>query len=407
MSTGYNAGIDSSDVLLSYGEESVWGVLPAVAFKAVRMTGEGFSEQKTRARPEEIRTDGFMSHAITTQVAATGSLNLAFSYGTYDDLLAGALNGTWTTPLTIDGVAGDISSSPTANGGIPGFTSTASGKFDNIVPGQWIRVGGFAGANNNGLFRVLARTTGATPYITVAGSGAAAITAETPTGTNAKIRGSMLRNGVTVRTYHFQKQLASALYLLYSGCYVSEATLNAQVGGFLEGSFTFIAKAETKGTTNASTGPVVAAPTGRVVDTVTGVGQLEVNGTAIQAVAQGVSWSISKNNARSQFGIGQAAAFGMARGTIDVTGSLMVYFKDFTLYDLYKAETDQIVSFRALDNDGVGYVFTMPAATLMNPQIVAGGPDTDVMAEFELEGNEGTGAYVGVVFQIDKIPPLT
>ena len=96
----------------------------------------------------------------------------------------------------------------------------------------------------------------------------------------------------------------------------------------------------------------------------------------------------------------------MARGTIDVAGTMSVYFTNFTLYALYKAETDQLITFRALDDLGQGYVFTLPAVTLMNPQVVAGGPDTDVVSEFELEGNGETtsgGPYEGVIMQIDKI----
>jgi hypothetical protein len=66
MSTGFNAGIDSSDVIVRYGEEVTWNTVPAIAFQEIRLTGESLSEQKTRTRPEEIKADGFVSHALTT-----------------------------------------------------------------------------------------------------------------------------------------------------------------------------------------------------------------------------------------------------------------------------------------------------------------------------------------------------
>jgi len=229
------------------------------------------------------------------------------------------------------------------------------------------------------------------------------VDADASTAGEVWIQGSTLRNGVAFRSYYFEKQLAAALFLVYSGSYISDGNLNAQVGGFLEGTFNFLCASETSGTSTAGTGPAVAAPTGRVIDTVAGFSQLEQNDTAIAAVVQGISWTVTKNNARAQYGLGQAEAQGMARGTIDVNGTMSVYFTDFTLYDLYKAETDQIISFAALDDLGEGYVFTLPGVTLMNPQVVAGGPDTDVVSEFELEGNEGSGIYAGVIFQIDKI----
>jgi hypothetical protein len=407
MSTGFNAGLDSSDVIVRYGEEVVWNTVPAIAFQEVRLTGESFSEQKTRVRPEEIKADGFVSHALTTQVQATGGLNFALSFGTYDDLLGGLLNSTFTAELAIQSTTTDLSvntSLPNLTG--EGFTSTSGSLLDSVVPGQWIRSSGWiTNAENNGLFRVTAVDTvnDEVQVSTTAGAGGGNMVAETSVGTEVHIDGSVLRNGTSFRSFYFEKQLAAALFLVYGGSYISDGNLTAQVGGFLEGTFNFLCSSEASGTSTAGTGPAVAAPTGRVIDTVAGFSKLEQNDTAIGAVVQGIDWTVTKNNARAQYGLGQADAQGMARGTIDVSGTMSVYFTDFTLYALYKAETDQLISFAALDDTGAGYIFTLPGVTLMNPQIVAGSPDTDLVSDFELEGNEGSGDYAGVIMQIDKI----
>ena len=105
--------------------------------------------------------------------------------------------------------------------------------------------------------------------------------------------------------------------------------------------------------------------------------------------------------------IGSASAVGMGRGTLQVAGTLSMYFANFTLYDNYKNETDLRIAFRLQDSDGAAYIVTLPAVTLMNPQIVAGGPDTDLVSEFELEGNPAPASdtvYAGVTIQIDKFP---
>lgn len=410
MSTGFNAGIDSSDVIVRYGEEVTWNTVPAVAFQEIRLTGESLSEQKTRTRPEEIKADGFVSHALTTQVQASGGINFALSYGTYDDLLSGLLNSSFSADLAITSVATtaiitSTLSLPTLTG--QGFSTNNASLLDSVVAGQWIRVSGFtasAGASN-GLYRVTA-VDAANDEIQVsatAGNGPNQV-ADASTGSEVNIQGSYVRNGVAFRSFYIEKQLSATLFLFYAGSYISGGTLNAQVGGFLEGSFDFLSASETNGSATQSTGGPTAAPTGQVIDTVAGFQQLEVNDTAISAVVQGISWTVTKNNARAQYGLGQAAAQGMARGTIDVSGTMSVYFTDFTLYTDYKNETDRIVSFAALDNLGQGYIFTLPGVTLMNPQVVAGGPDTDIVSEFELEGNEGSGVYAGVIMQIDKIP---
>jgi hypothetical protein len=411
MSTGFNAGIDSSDVIVRYGEEVTWNTVPAIAFQEIRLTGESLSEQKTRTRPEEIKADGFVSHALTTQVQASGGINFALSYGTYDDMLSSLLNSSFSSDLAIQSVAttGIITTYDGTTTQLPNLTgagfATNGDLFNSVVAGQWIRVSGYGNAND-GLYRVTA-VDAANDEIQVsqtAGNGANIIDADVSVAAEVNIQGSYVRNGVAFRSFYIEKQLSATLFLFYSGSYISDGNLTAQVGGFLEGSFNFLSASEASGSSTAGTGGPVAAPTGRVIDTVAGFSQLEVNDTAIAAVVQGISWNVTKNNARAQYGLGQADAQGMARGTIDVSGTMSVYFTDFTLYTLYKNETDQIVSFAALDDLGQGYIFTLPGVTLMNPQVVAGGPDTDVVSEFELEGNGGSGVYDGVIMQIDKIP---
>jgi hypothetical protein len=411
MSTGFNAGIDSSDVIVRYGEEVTWNTVPAIAFQEIRLTGESLSEQKTRTRPEEIKADGFVSHALTTQVQASGGINFALSYGTYDDMLSSLLNSSFSSDLAIQSVAttGIITTYDGTTTQLPNLTgagfATNGDLFNSVVAGQWIRVSGYGNAND-GLYRVTA-VDAANDEIQVsqtAGNGANIVDADVSVAAEVNIQGSYVRNGVAFRSFYIEKQLSATLFLFYSGSYISDGNLTAQVGGFLEGSFNFLSASEASGSSTAGTGGPVAAPTGRVIDTVAGFSQLEVNDTAIAAVVQGISWNVTKNNARAQYGLGQADAQGMARGTIDVSGTMSVYFTDFTLYTLYKNETDQIVSFAALDDLGQGYIFTLPGVTLMNPQVVAGGPDTDVVSEFELEGNGGSGVYDGVIMQIDKIP---
>jgi hypothetical protein len=421
MSTaGYNAGIDSSDVTVSFITEATWNVVPNTpTFQYVRLTGEGLSETKSRARPGEIRATGDAAHAITQQVEAGGSLNFAFSYGTYDTFLEGMINSAvFPADLAITSVAttgiitaydGDTTPLPTAGGTAAGFATNSTSLLDSITAGQWIRVSGYGNATD-GLYRVLAVDT-ANDEIQVSkteGAGSVMVDASASTGTEVHIQGSMIRNGTTVCSYQIEKQLAAALFLNYGGAYITSANISAQVGNFMEGSFDFFAAQEAKGTTTLSTGGTpTAAPTGNVIDTVAGFSKLEVGGAAIAAVAQGIDLSITKEGARGQYGLGNAAAQGMARGTLTVSGTLSVYFTDFTLYDLYKNETDSLVSFAAVDQSGDGYIFTLPAATLMNPSIVAGGPDTDVVSEFELEGNPAPASdtvYSGVTIQIDKIP---
>ncbi len=386
MSTNYSAAIDTSDIKLAFADEVTWGTAPSVAFDQMRITGESLSEQKQRNRPQEIKPDGVVSHAITTQVGVEGAVNFALSAGTFDKFIAGALNSTWGADAAVSDATGDLAITAANT-----ITYSAVDLAAELVVGQWFYMNGWDTAGNNGWFRLVSAGAGTATVFP------ATLTAEVSTGDTITIRSSRIVNGTTFNSHFLEKQLASNLFLKYAGCYVSQFQLSASVGNFVEGSFNVMAKSELKGTTTSSTGAYNAAPTGRVIDTVAGVANVVVDGAAISAPAQALQLNITKQGARSQYAIGSADAQGMGRGTIDLSGSLTLYFKDFTMYDLYKNETDVNVSFVLKDNAGRGYGVTIPAATLMNPSIVAGGPDSDVMAEFQLEGNPDASGRILII----------
>jgi hypothetical protein len=391
--TNYNAGIDSSDLEISLGREAVWGTIPATTFQAFRILSESLSEAKTRDRPAEIEPGGFAAHGITTQVEAAGDLSFALSATTFDDFFEGLVNGTWGTPVAIDGAAGDVSAVLATS-----KFAAGAGKFTGVVVGQWLRVEGFASGTNSGTHRVIA-VAGGGEDITVAST----LVDETPAGTDAKFRGTILRNGVDFHSYHIQKKLAAALFLNYAGAYITGGSLSASVGDFVQGSVSMLAASETNNTSDQSTGGVLATPTNTVIDTVGGFQALQFDDVLETGVVQSIDFAVQKNNARGQYGVGSAAAQGMGRGTIMVDGNMSIYFNDFTLYTEYKNETDKSVAFNLIDSTtGEGYVFTMPQVTLINPSVQAGGPDTDVLATFTLEASQDP--VTNCTIQIDAFP---
>lgn len=385
--TGYAAAIDTGDIIMSYGPEATWGTKPAVAFQAIRLDGEGFSSTKSRTRPNEIDPAGQASAAITTKEESTGSLNFSVSAGTHNALIAASLGSTFSTPLSISGTT--IAATAT------GFTDSANG-FGAIVAGQMIKVSGFTttGVTSNAVYRVdtvaagVIATTPAPPATKVAGD-------------TVVIKGSMLRNGTVFQSFFFEKMLASNLFLTYPGSWPTGGGLDVGVGDYLKGTLSFLNKQELTATTEGSTGAVTAAPTGTVIDSINGIGTVYRNGSAISATVQKVGVKWNKEGARTQMGIGSAAALGIGKGKLLINGNLSTYFKDFSLYTEFKNETGGPIWFQALDSDGNGYVITICNATIMNPKVVAGGPNQDVMADFELEGNPGAALYGYKTIQVD------
>lgn len=487
MTTGYNAGLDSSDIKISFAVEAVWSTIPAVVFTQLRITAEAFTSDKTRVRPLEINPSGYAQHAITTQVAAKGSINFGLSFLTFDEFIKGALNvANFSHFLTINEVAGDVSAVASGNkytsttvdkftlinvgarvivsgfanaanngpvivtavvvGATPSITvtgltlvnetpagvlasfkvdsivgtagditlttatnilsSTSAGKFAGIVAGQWIRLSGFVNAANNGVFLVVT-VTDSTHIVIQNSSNTQVFVTETPALALVHIYGSFIQNGNAVTSFTVEKQMAPALFLQYVGCYVSSMQLTMSVGKFVEGVMNFLVKGEASATTEAGTGAPTAAPLGRVMDNIGGFSAFAVNGALPTAILQSVELTVSKQRSASQYGIGSAAAAGMRRGTVQVDGKLSLFFKDFTYYNFYTTEPDLRISFQLSDNLGQAYVITFPAATIMNPSIVAKGIDQDMVADFTLEGNPAPATdplYPGVTIQIDKLP---
>lgn len=393
--TAYQAGIEANNVTMSYGIEAAWGVKPAIAFQLLRMTGETMALNRTRQRPLEINITREAAASVTTQEAASGAINFAFSYGTYDDLFAIGLGNEFTTPLAINGVAGDIIlTNNTATQCT--VTSGTAGKFTLVVAGTYIRLKGFTNAANNGWWYV--STSAALTIVLI--SNRLSVT-ETPAGTAAGIRGSTCVNGTEFRSFYLQKKLSSILYLNYPGAYISGFSLQGQLGQFFSGSFNIMAKDEIPLTAEGSTGAALVAPGGKVINPVSGYMYTLLNQAAAGAVIDQISMTVANTGAAGEYGLGSAGAQGMLAGYLEASGSFRAYFPDFTLYTLFDQETVRNITFLMQDANTDAYAIQFMAATLSDGKINAGGPGQPVYATYQFSADP---LAAGTTMRIDKLP---
>lgn len=392
--TGYQAAISSNDVIMSYAPETAWGVLPAVAFKQIRMDSEGFTQTKGRGRPNEINASGQVSQAVTQKVETKGDLKHSLSAATPFDFLCASMMG---TPLTaVAKTASTIAA--TADG----FTDSGNGFITgNLVAGAWVRVKGFTGtpgASVNGLYQILTVAAGSITTLPAPPVTKAA-------GDSVTITGQCCRNGNDFQSFYFQRKYAADKWMQYPGVWPTGGDVSGAVGSFFNASLNFLAKDQLNVTVDASTGAQVLAGTSPVIDTVSGFASCYRGSTLLTAGIQKLDLKWAGQSAAAQIAMGSAAAQGMRKGLLEVSGSIDLYFKSFDQYEEYKAETASMFSFAACDLTGAGFVFTLTNGTLMDPKIVAGGPNQDVMATFNVEGNPSatSGMFGGACLQIDKV----
>lgn len=358
----------SNRVALRYVTESVFGTIPNnPTFKEFRFTGESLNYNISNIVSDEIRADRQTADLVQVQSDASGDLNFEFSFGSYDDLLEAVLAGAWTTPLSID--ASDISADDTDNS-----FNRVSGSFvsDGVQVGQWIKVTGFNNQTRE-YFRVLTVT-------------ANKITVEQPVVTEAagpdvSIRGSMVRNGTTKRSFSFQKfidGITTPQYINFRGCRIGQLQLNLQTGAILTGTFSVMALGASRSDNPLVGQTVTAAPSTDVMNAVGNVAEVLFDGAVSNQFFNNLSVTVN-NNLRAQDAIGSLDHIGIELSRLELTGSIELYFDNGDEYAKFLDASSFSFAFRVQDSAGNAYIVTLPRVKYETGEVVAGGLDQDVM----------------------------
>ncbi|KKL25224.1 hypothetical protein LCGC14_2407440, partial [marine sediment metagenome] len=302
---------DSNRVQFYELEESTLGTTPTAALNELRFTGESLGHDFTTAVSEEIRNDRGITDVITVGQEETGSINFELSYGSYDNLLPGALySGDWPTLLTmteitLDAVASDSSFNDSGTG-IPAF-----------VAGQWVEVRGFTGdTSNNGYHKVVSRTTAKLVVNSTLVDDAA--------GESVTIKGTMIRAAVTRKSYTLEKEFADITqFQSFTGCVVNSLDIEVSANSVLKGSFEFMGLSSGLAQATVGTGSPTAANTNAVMNASSNVGDIQEGGAALGANVYIQSLGLKLDNGlRPSDAIGSIAHVDIGVGEINLTGSM-------------------------------------------------------------------------------------
>lgn len=375
-------------VQLAYVPESTFGTIPTTGNPyALRTTGESLKFALTKESDKEINPTAQLTSSTTTFGQADGDIKVHVQYAEYDRFLAGLCRSSWSAYGT-NGVGTTFSASVTAGtlGTVAsvvtaGAAPTGSSAFSNLQPGQWFKINMPGDPNDGKIVRV--STSVATTTTTVT------LDVNTPLAASTSVAGSSiatsrLTNGTTLQPFSIEKQMLDVgQYHTFRGMNVSKFSTSFASKALTEGTFTFIGKDMLANTSTQLTGAVAASNTYDIQNGVRGLGQLWEGGAPLTSTSiKSITLDID-SNLRAQDAAGTLGLVGVGIGTFKVSGKLTIYFATGALFTKYLNDTYTSFTVQTTDTAGNGYVITIPKAMLSNGQVLAGGQDTDMMAEFD------------------------
>lgn len=354
---------------LSYAVESTYGTFPTTQFKPLRFTSESIKQATETVQSQEIRGDRQRGKVARTKINAAGGLNYHLSYSTYDDFIKWALfSSGWSTAAAITGT--DISAAASDNS----INSTSTDLTTNISQYDWIKVSGFTGTTaNNGYMKV---TSVATNKLIVTGK----TLVDDAAGESVTIEhDGNAKNETTLYSFSAEKKFQDLTdkYARITGLVVDSWSMDVEADQIVSGAFEFLGAKEVS-SGSAAAGGYGSATTTEIINSVDEVKSV----LEAQATFAGTRASFSmSNNLRERIEIGNLGATEIKAGTVSIEGTLHQYLKSEALMDKYLNFTATSLAIVVEDTAGNGYVIDFPRVRFTDGQRLAGGIDSDIIAE--------------------------
>jgi len=364
---------DAGTTQVSYKKQSGFGSYHSSSptVQILRLTGESLKKDTETAVSDELRSDRERSGLIRTSVGASGSIDFEWSSDAFDEFLESALFS--DAAFTHDASDPQSSTSCTFSASTPGTITIGSSTWDNTPkPGDILTV---TGTLNTGTFIVVKATdTVITTHEATVLETVASTTIVHHTSSET------ISNGTAFTYFEIERQYASTVVEHFKDMAVDDITMTIEPGSIVTGSFSLLGSDATS--TGFSGSPTYAPATSdeiwNGVDVIDGVYE---NGAKLTGLTQ-VSFTMA-NNIRARNEIGTLGASSLGSGTIDLTGSVQLYFNSEAYFNQYINQTESNLLVVAQDAAGQIYTISIPALKYTSGQRVAGGINTDIIAEME------------------------
>ena len=389
---------NADELRISYEKEATYGTNPGGTLIDLRITDESLAQATAHAESAEIRNDRQVADRIRTNINVTGDINFELTYATFDDFLAAVLFTSDTWVAAVDLSCGDCD--------VVGATGTltdgsAGASFTGALVGGWIKISGMAESENNGYFKILTVTS--TDVIVVAGK--AAMVDETA-GVAVISMGAQLVNGVTQTSFVIEKEFSdlSSEFEINLGCVLASFGLSVAQDAVITGSFGVLGKVAASAAATGG-GGYTAANTNNPFNGIDHVISILEGYPAVNVDNDFETFAFDldlQNNLRERGIVGTLGPKSIGAGKIQVSGTLQAYFESKAIMDKYLNWTSSALAVVLEDDDGNAYVIDLPRVKFTDGKRVAGGENTDIIADMSY------GAYMheteGVTIRIVKFP---
>ena len=201
------------------------------------------------------------------------------------------------------------------------------------------------------------------------------------------IKGSMLRNpsaaaDITPQSYTIETGFEDvSTFWLTDGLRVSTFSYDIAANAILKGSFGFMGRSTTRqGVTKLGLTPYTPLDTTAtpVANATVNVGAIKINGDTLSTAVQSITLS-GTNNLRDQNAVGNKFPAGIGAGRMELTGNLVAYFADGTLWDKFVEHDTVSIEFYIEEVLGSHYEYTVPAVNFTTDTVNPAGGNQDVM----------------------------
>lgn len=203
-----------------------------------------------------------------------------------------------------------------------------------------------------------------------------------------------IKNGVTKSSFSIERANNDvSQFFLYTGMVPNTIEMTLEAGSPVICNVDFVGKEEQLNQVQWGTGNPTPAPVTPIMSSVSSVGSIKIDSVPLEScLIQKASWKLD-NKVEGKTGVAVLGNCNADGKSIELTGSLSLYFNDQTYYQKYLNSTAFSLEFTLIDSAGNTYVIELAKCKFDEATANVTGKDDDVMMECSIVGIVGDAGH--------------